>query len=121
MRWYVALFAVVAASCASDPAIVGPYMGRASPEDIRQIKEIASHPKEGWASEWAPLRSIWFEAPDRAKVALHDAHYSVWFTVRKSGTRWMMVPDSLTASSPVYHDGDSPEARAEELRPQIGH
>jgi hypothetical protein len=96
-------------------------MGRASPEDIRQITEIARHPESGLVQQWAPLWSIWFEAPDRAKVTLHDSHYSLWFAVRKSGARWIEVPGSFGATSPVYHDGDNPEARLDALRPQIGH
>jgi hypothetical protein len=113
MRCCLVLFAVMAVGCATDPAIVGPSVGRASPEDIRQIREIASRAPEGWAREWARLWSIWFDAPDQATVTLHDAHFSVWFTVHKSGTRWALVSSSLIGTSPVNQRLDNAGTRQE--------
>jgi hypothetical protein len=107
-------------SCAGAPTVSGPAATRASEDDIRQLRRLASHAPRGWEKEWAPLQSIAFETPLRAKITLKDWHETVTFIAEKHTNAWVMRHESLVGNSRSYHEGDDPESRLEEIRPQIG-
>ena len=106
-------------SCAA-PTISGPAASRASEDDIRQLRRLATHAVRGWEKEWAPLQGIAFETPTRAKITLKDSHETVTFIAEKRTSEWFVRQETLVGNSRPYHDGDNPEARLEEIRPQIG-
>ena len=118
-RLLLGIFAGTVVSCAA-PTVSGPYASRASEDDIRQLRRLAFHAPRGWEKEWSPLHSIAFETPTRAKITLKDWHETVTFTAEKNRSDWLLREATLVGTSRPYHDGDNPETRLEELRPQIG-
>jgi len=120
-RFALALIAGMLTSCATSPTITGPFSNRATQNDISQIEALtATTPKE-WPRDWkAPVSTITFVRPDRAKVLLKNGdRLSITYEAEKRAGTWTIKPYSAEASG--WSLFDAPNPRLEEIRPQIGH
>ena len=117
----IAIAALTLLSCTIAPTVTGPYASRVSQEDVRQIRSLASRGPSDWPLEWplAPVHTIMFLRPDRAKVERTDARITIKYEVEKHAATWMIKPYSAEAVGPALVEGRDP--RLEALRPQIGH
>jgi hypothetical protein len=96
MRALPILLAVLLCSCAAEPVIDGRYAGRVPARDAEQIKRLVWNRPEGVdAFDWAPVRRIPFDAPDRARVELRDWRVLTLFEVRKQNGGWQIDRSSI--------------------------